>query len=279
MFCANISPSGGNNDSIRGGLVHLLYHARLVFEAGRECEGMRIDVMHFIFSEMKIAMLDKKIPPYAPYIMRLILDKGIEGDFEIEEDFLCDDMEVHKPNKLYKKTTHLSPSTSSAFPPSSDVLGGNRYASGCRRKNADPPSGGMGQEMKKLKWWQRALFCMNNDVHQTQYKDYVERTHIHKKQWDLDARLRIVEKGKGLALKKSPKSKISLRTPSPLASGMRAHHSIGRNWPKSPQRARKQLKKKMRKKMKMTMEMKMRRMRTLTHLRIDLVVFSPFLVS
>jgi hypothetical protein len=55
----------------------------------------------------------------------------------------------------------------------------------------------MGQEMKKLKWWQRALFCMNNDVRQTQYKDYVDRKHIHKKQRDLDARLRAVEKGKG----------------------------------------------------------------------------------
>jgi hypothetical protein len=55
----------------------------------------------------------------------------------------------------------------------------------------------MGQEMKKLKWWQRALFCMNNDVRQTQYKDYMERKHIHKKQQDLDARLRVVEKGKG----------------------------------------------------------------------------------
>jgi hypothetical protein len=108
-------------------------------------------------------------------------------------------MEAHKPNKLYKKTAHLLPSTSSAFPhgASSDVLGRNRYSSGCRRKNADPPSGGMGQEMKKLKWWKRALFCINNDVRQTQYKDYVERKHIHKKQRDLDARLRVVEKGKG----------------------------------------------------------------------------------
>jgi hypothetical protein len=79
--------------------------------------------------------------------MRLILDKGIEGDFEIEEDVQFEGMEVHKPNKLYKKTTLLLHSTSSAFPPSasSDVLGGNRYASGCRRKNAYPPSGGMGQ--------------------------------------------------------------------------------------------------------------------------------------
>jgi hypothetical protein len=197
MFRANIAPSGGNNDSIRGGLVHLLHHVRLVFEAGREYEGMEIDVMYFIFLEMKIAMLDKKIPPYAPFIMRLIIDKGIEGDFEIEEDFLGGDIEAHKLNKLYKKTTHLLPSTSSAFPPSSDELSGNRYDSGCRRKNADPPSDGMGQEMKKLRWWQRALFCMNNDVRQTQYKDYVDHKHIHKKQRDLDARLRVVEMGKG----------------------------------------------------------------------------------
>jgi hypothetical protein len=48
MFRANIAPSGGNNDSIRDGLVHLLHHARLVFEAGRECEGMELDVMYFI---------------------------------------------------------------------------------------------------------------------------------------------------------------------------------------------------------------------------------------
>jgi hypothetical protein len=142
-------------------------------------------------------MLDRKIPPYAPYIMRLIIDRGIEGDFEIEQDFLGEELEVHKPNKLYKKTAHLLSSTSSAFPSSSDVMGGNHYASGCRRKNVDPPSGGMGQEMKKLKWRQRALFCMNNDVRQTQYKDYVDRKHIHKKQRELDAGLRIVEKGKG----------------------------------------------------------------------------------
>jgi hypothetical protein len=199
MFRANISPSGGNNDSIRGGLVHLLHHARLTFEAYRECEGMEIDVMHFIFSKMRIAMLDRKIPPYAPYIMRLILDKGIEGELEIKEDFQFDDIEVHKPNKLYKKTVHLMTSTSSDFTPSAsgDVLGGNRYASGHRRKNADSPSGGMGQEIKTLKWWQRALICMNNDVRHTQFDDYVERKRLRKKQRALDARLRVVEKGKG----------------------------------------------------------------------------------
>jgi hypothetical protein len=79
--------------------------------------------------------------------MRLILDKGIEGEFEIEEDFQFEDMEVHKLNKLNKKTMHLMSSTSRALTPSasSGDLGGNRYGSSCRRKNADPPRGGTGQ--------------------------------------------------------------------------------------------------------------------------------------
>jgi hypothetical protein len=61
---------------------------------------------------------------------------------------------------------------------------------------------------------------------------------------------------------------------------MRAHLLIGRNWLKSPPRARKPLKEKMEKKMMMMeMTMEMSKMRTLTPLRIDLVVFSPFLAS
>jgi hypothetical protein len=62
----------------------------------------------------------------------------------------------------------------------------------------------MGSEIKKLKWWQRELFCMNNDVCQTQYKDYVEHKHLHKSQRDLDARLRAVEKGKGASTQDEP---------------------------------------------------------------------------
>jgi hypothetical protein len=42
-----------------------------------------------------------------------------------------------------------------------------------------------------------ALFCMNNDVHHTQHDDYVDRKHLRIKQCDLDARLRIVDRGKG----------------------------------------------------------------------------------
>jgi hypothetical protein len=240
--------------------------------------------MHFIFSEMRIAMLDRKIPPYAPYIMRLILDKGIEGEFEIEEDIQFEGVEAHKPIKLYKKTAHLMTSTSRAFTPSdsSGVVGGNHYASGCRRKNADPTSGSMGQDYKKLKWWQKAMFCMNNDVRHTQYNDYVDHKHLRKKQHGLDARLRVVEKGMVQALNMRPKNKTYPWVPSPLASGMKAPHLIERSWWWSRPRARKLLRRMMKRMMKMRMEVKKKvekkrkRTRTTTS---DLLEFSPFLAS
>jgi hypothetical protein len=86
-------------------------------------------------------------------------------------------MVTHQCLKLYKK--HMVATTQGQ---GSSNPSGNYYASGSRRKNADPPSGHMESEIKKLKWWQRAIFYMNNDVRQTQYKDYVECKHIHKKQ-------------------------------------------------------------------------------------------------
>jgi hypothetical protein len=75
IFRANISPNGGNNDAICGGLVNLLHFAYVTFEEGETSTNRNIDVMHSIISEMHLALVDKKVPPYAPYIMMLILDK------------------------------------------------------------------------------------------------------------------------------------------------------------------------------------------------------------
>jgi hypothetical protein len=72
---ANISPSGGNNDDIRGGLVNLLHFTYVTYEEGETGANKNIDVMHYIFSEMHLALIDKKVPPYAPYIMKHIMDK------------------------------------------------------------------------------------------------------------------------------------------------------------------------------------------------------------
>jgi hypothetical protein len=44
-------------------------------------EDFSLDVMHYIFNEMHDAMISKRTPPYAPYIMLLILEKVKDMDF------------------------------------------------------------------------------------------------------------------------------------------------------------------------------------------------------
>jgi hypothetical protein len=52
-FRSNISPSAGNNDALRDGLINLFYHSYHVFHNG---EGYMVDqeinVMDFIFEEV-----------------------------------------------------------------------------------------------------------------------------------------------------------------------------------------------------------------------------------
>ena len=52
-----------------------MYHAHQTYLAGPDCESKEIDVMDFIHSEIYHAILEKKTPVYAPYIMKLILIK------------------------------------------------------------------------------------------------------------------------------------------------------------------------------------------------------------
>jgi hypothetical protein len=87
MFRGNISPSGGNYDSIRGGLVYLLHHAHLTFEASVDCVGMDLNVMHFIFSYMHLAMLDRNIPHYGPYILRPFWTRGLRERLILKKRF------------------------------------------------------------------------------------------------------------------------------------------------------------------------------------------------
>ena len=91
MFLESIAPSGGNNYAIRGGLVNLLYHA---YEAATQGtlrpNGRPVDVMDYIFHDMYDAMIHKKVPPYAPYVMKLIKDK-----YPLSDDVVDIDVELN----------------------------------------------------------------------------------------------------------------------------------------------------------------------------------------
>jgi hypothetical protein len=81
MFRENISPSGGNRDTICSALVELMYLSHLCYESEDPDEDFGLDVMHYIFNEMHDAMISKRTPPYAPYIMLLINKKVNDMDF------------------------------------------------------------------------------------------------------------------------------------------------------------------------------------------------------
>jgi hypothetical protein len=78
IFRENIVLSSGNEDDIRGALVDLLLYSHRICRHGDEEPPLApLDVVDFIYKEMYLCMLDvKKEPIYAPFIMKLILQKA-----------------------------------------------------------------------------------------------------------------------------------------------------------------------------------------------------------
>jgi hypothetical protein len=140
MFRENISLSGGNRDAIRSALVELMYLSHYCFVSEDPNEDFKLDVMHYIFNEMHDAMISKRTPPYAPYIMLLIYEKVKDMDFskgnsehklkrmnvikptedkkdvkgkgkkQVPED--GDDVEMDDPSSPVRKTSSARPSRS-----------------------------------------------------------------------------------------------------------------------------------------------------------------------
>ena len=68
MFRHPIAPSGGNNDAIRRGLVHLMALASQAYlsDSVPEPNSFSFYVMDFIFREMHYAIFHRKVPPMHP---------------------------------------------------------------------------------------------------------------------------------------------------------------------------------------------------------------------
>ena len=78
IFRNYIAPEVGNLDDICGGLVNLMVYARRikrVVEDDEDLDGLEpIDVMDFIFREIKHCIQGRHVPVYAPYVMMLLID-------------------------------------------------------------------------------------------------------------------------------------------------------------------------------------------------------------
>jgi hypothetical protein len=97
FFRATIAPSGGNNDGLRGALEDLMRHAVDCAHDGDETVDFTLDVMDYIFHEIRDAMVSRTTMPYAPYIQHLI------NSTAVAEDLSQFPTESHTFKKAYKK--------------------------------------------------------------------------------------------------------------------------------------------------------------------------------
>ncbi|KAK1629192.1 hypothetical protein QYE76_003507 [Lolium multiflorum] len=167
FFRATISPSGGNNDAIRGTLVDLMH---LSFRCARDVNEERnytIDVMDFIFHEIHDAMVSRTTIPYAPYIQLLINNSvALDG-----EDLSGYPLMKHNVKKAYK----LKP-VSSAAPAPDSFMRDARSSGFAPARHPDLPA--MKKQVNRLSWFQRHILCMNIEIHKDNYAASRERSEI-----------------------------------------------------------------------------------------------------
>jgi hypothetical protein len=170
IFRENIAPSGGNNDAIRTSLVDLVFLAHQCATSTDPDEDFTLDVMDFIFYEIKDAIIQRNTLPYAPYIMLLI--KHALGDYDLSDD--CVDHQVKKMYVKRKKT----PAPSIAYP--STFMADARSSASTREQKAAATA--LSREAKKLSWFERNVLCMKVEIHRENYQAYVERKTIQDNQ-------------------------------------------------------------------------------------------------
>ena len=110
----------GERNLVRGWLINLLFY----LERKKE-QGVKLDVMHYMLSEMRLCVLKKKVPIYAPYLQLLIEEKvtatssslyPLTAHKPLNMNFHGDDDDPPPP-KCSKPTSH-DEGTSSAHPSS-----------------------------------------------------------------------------------------------------------------------------------------------------------------
>ena len=163
IFRNSIAPQAGNLDAIRGGLVNLLVYAQWIDDAdklGEDVSDIRpIDVMDFIFREMKHCIMGRHVPVYAPYVMLLLMDAANVSPTE--------DCVVHKFSYIQDKLTSVElnagvsahPAGSSRRTRSASAAAGAESSRSAASRSYFPDT-----KDKKPNPWERLLMCMCMDM-------------------------------------------------------------------------------------------------------------------
>ncbi|KAK1604786.1 hypothetical protein QYE76_028459 [Lolium multiflorum] len=126
-----------------------------------------LDIMDFIFHEIRDAMVSRTTIPYAPYIQLLINNSVAVSD----EDLSGYPLVKHHVKKAYK----LKP-VSSAVPAPDTFMGDARSSGVAPARHPDVPA--MRKQVSRLSWFQRHILCMNIEIHKENYAASRERSEI-----------------------------------------------------------------------------------------------------
>jgi hypothetical protein len=142
--------------------------------------------MHYIFNEMHDAMVSKRTPPYAPYIMLLINQKVKDMDFSKgNSEHKLKRMNVIKP---MEEKDAAKGKGKKQVPIGGDDIEMGDPSSPMRKTSSARPS-----RNKKLSLWQRTLLCINVAIHKENYAAYEERRDIIHNQQALSREIQLLQ--------------------------------------------------------------------------------------
>ncbi|KAK1646045.1 hypothetical protein QYE76_063850 [Lolium multiflorum] len=145
VYRETIGPKGGNLDELH------LYEVDLMANSfAKKGTGEKLDVMDYIYHEMWSCVMDKKLPSFAPYIMKLIEDTWVDTCQARLVQSIPLNLTSHEVNTLRTKR-HNSPLE--------DVT----------PMDEKPPSWA-----SKLARRMRQIFCLTSAVNHRQYQQHVE---------------------------------------------------------------------------------------------------------
>src|SRR3954466_1810369 len=158
IFRETVAPRAGNKDEIHGFSVDLLFNTFLNRDS-----GTALDVMDYIWNEMVAAAHSRRVPPFASYIMALIVAKCPP----IARTLSTRPLIVHRPKAL-KIKTHAKPrvvADEKEGDDSEDADSGHDtdYVVSCR-KNAQP------SWTKKMEAKLKKIFCFQVDNQKHMYE-------------------------------------------------------------------------------------------------------------
>ena len=173
IFRNNIAPEAGNLDDIRGGLVNLLVYANRVLtgiEEGTASELEPLDVMDFIFNEIKECTEGRKVPVYAPYVMILLINDGGAS--------ATDGCVEHKVSYIQKKLTPAERHAAGPLPegpePSARRTRSASAAQGSSSSSQARASYFPDANAKKPTGWERLLMCIGKDNRKALHSQHKE---------------------------------------------------------------------------------------------------------